>query len=73
MKSETLIIVVALLIVGILIVKNVSVSGNQSNENITKEENQVVYRYDIEEQNFADINPEISRCSVAGSPIDIVT
>ena len=56
MKGETLIVVVALLIVGIIIVKNFSNSNTQMLNNTATEENQVIYSYDIEDQNFAEVD-----------------
>ena len=58
MKSETLIVVVALLIVGIIILKNFT-SKKLEVVNNTAEENKVAYRYDIEDQNFTDINQNV--------------
>lgn len=58
MKSETLIVAVALLIVGIVLLKNV-VFKEQPVANNTIEENKVAYRYDIEDQNFTEINQNI--------------
>ena len=59
MKSETLIVVVVLAIVGIVILKNV-VFKEQPVVNNTTEENKVAYRYDIEDQNFTEINQNIA-------------
>lgn len=58
MKPETLIAVVALLFVGILIIKNVL----PAEENVTNEaeENKVAYRYEIEDQNFAEIDQNVT-------------
>ena len=58
MKSETLIVVVALLIVGIIILKNFT-SKKLEVVNNTAEENKVAYRYDIEDQNFTDFNQNV--------------
>ncbi|MBR1539717.1 MAG: hypothetical protein IJ629_00780 [Clostridia bacterium] len=56
MKPESAIIVVAILIIGIVIVKNVVLNNNEVVEENTTEENQVAYRYDIEDQNFTNID-----------------
>lgn len=59
MKDETLIVVVALLLVGIIIVKNTVSKSQETTNNTVSEANKVAYRYDIEDQNFTDINQNI--------------
>ena len=54
MKGETLIVVVALLLIGMLAIKNF-LPAEEKVEN-KAEENKVAYRYDIEDQNFAEID-----------------
>jgi len=57
MKTEKLIMIVALLIVVIIVVKFV-IPNNKTTDNTT-EENKVAYRYEIEDQNFTEIDQNI--------------
>lgn len=57
MKPENAIGVIALVIVGIILVRSF-LPKEQTAENST-EENKVAYRYEIEDQNFTEINQNI--------------
>lgn len=58
MKSETVIMIVALLIVGIIVVKFIIPKDKAADDNTT-EENKVAYRYEIEDQNFTEIDQNV--------------
>lgn len=63
MRRETFVVIIALLIVGIIVVRFV-IPKDKDATNET-EENKVAYRYEIEDQNFTEINQNIVE------PIDI--
>lgn len=57
MKKETVIAIVAILIVGIIVVKFIVPKDKKATDDT--EENKVAYRYEIEDQNFTEINQNI--------------
>ena len=58
MKVKTLVVVVILLIVGFLLIRDALGEKDSLNKNEI-EENKVAYRYEIEDQNFTEIDQNV--------------